>query len=62
MEQIFLLTDKNYEEIELCRPLLDRVVNEACHGEFTTDDLKDMLQRGTAWGAYVVSDGKATIS
>lgn len=62
MRRVVILSEKNYEDFELVRPFFERVVNEACHGEFNTDDLKKMLIRGYAWGAYVLEDEKPVIA
>lgn len=46
----------NYESFERVRFLVDRCVNKATHGEFTSTDLKNLIRDKYAYGVYVVNE------
>ena len=49
----------NWQEFEVIRHEVQRVVERACHGEFTTADVEAMIQGGTAFAGYVGDDASA---
>lgn len=53
---LVFLTSKNLDLFDQARPLLDRVVHEAAHGEFDSDALKKLIEKEHAWGACVIDD------
>ena len=57
------ICSKNPEDFEKVRHEIDRVVKEACHGEFSSDDLKNQLAKGNVFCAYDLDSesGLATI-
>lgn len=50
------------ERFDVLRPMIDKVVAKACHGEFSSDDVKRYIRSGKAFGGYVLDDnGKLII-
>lgn len=58
MYRFHLIDRSNVENFELVRDQLDRV-QSAANGEFTTEDLKTLIEQGRAWSAYFTTDAGA---
>lgn len=59
MYRMHFISERNVEEFERIRSEIDRVTDGAARGEFTTDDLKTLIARGTAYAGYLTTDDGA---
>ena len=57
-EGLNFILQHNTDDFENVRSEIQRVVDDACHGEFDCDDVKQLIKRGRAYCAYTVKDGK----
>lgn len=62
MRRIVLVSHDTIQRFEEMRDCMDRVVENAVHGEFTSDDLKEMIANGSAFGAFCAVDGRVVMA
>lgn len=60
--ELCFIGQKNAEEFDLIRGEVKRVVEHACHDEFTADDVGCLIRKGKAFAAYVHEGKKILIA
>lgn len=58
-----IITYKNFwERWKYIKPLVQRVVDRAAHGEFTTDQIGERIEKGYCFAAYAREEGEEQAS
>ena len=60
--ELCFISQRNSEEFALIRGEVKRVVEHACHGEFTADDVGDLIRKGRAFACYVMEGREILIA